>query len=111
MDKLKLEEKTCIKDGRFTSTRLSRGQMKRLAYLVTCFDNREIYIFDEFAADQDPVFKKYFYYTILPELKEAGKTVIAVTHDDNYYDACDRIIKMDNGKIVNEPLKSVLASQ
>lgn len=111
MDKLKLAEKTSVKDGYFTSTRLSRGQMKRLAYLVTCFDNREIYVFDEFAADQDPIFKKYFYYTILPELKEAGKTVIAVTHDDNYYDACDRLIKMDNGKIVNEPLKSVLANQ
>ena len=111
LDKLKLTDKTSIKDGRFTSTNLSRGQMKRLAYLITCFDNREIYIFDEFAADQDPNFKKYFYYTILPELKNDGKTVIAVTHDDNYYDACDRLIKMDNGKIVSEPLKSVLANQ
>ena len=110
MDKLKLTGKTSIIDGSFTSTNLSRGQTKRLAYLISCFDNREIYVFDEFAADQDPGFKKYFYYNILPELKEHGKTVIAVTHDDNYFDACDRLIKMDEGKIVSEPLKSVHAN-
>ena len=110
MDKLKLTGKTSIKDGCFTSTSLSRGQTKRLAYLVSCFDNREICVFDEFAADQDPSFKKFFYYNILPDLKEQGKTVVAVTHDDNYFDACDRLIKMDDGRIVNEPLKSVHAN-
>lgn len=110
LNKLKLAGKTSVRDGYFTSTNLSRGQRKRLAYLISCFDNREIYVFDEFAADQDPGFKKYFYYNILPELKQNGKTVIAVTHDDNYFDACDRLIRMDEGKIISEPLKSVHAN-
>lgn len=110
LHKLKLAGKTSVKDGYFTSINLSRGQKKRLAYMISCFDNREVFVFDEFAADQDPGFKKYFYYNILPELKQNGKTVIAVTHDDNYFDACDRLIKMDEGKIISEPLKSVHAN-
>ena len=100
MSDLKLDNKTSIKDGSFNSSNLSRGQKKRFAYMISYLDNRQIYVFDEFAADQDPGFKKYFYYTILPSLKAEGKTVIAVTHDDNYFDACDRLIKMDYGKII-----------
>ena len=100
MSDLKLDNKTSIKDGSFNSSNLSRGQKKRFAYIISYLDNRQIYVFDEFAADQDPAFKKYFYYTILPSLKAEGKTVIAVTHDDNYFDACDRLIKMDYGKII-----------
>ena len=100
MSDLKLDNKTSIKDGSFNSSNLSRGQKKRFAYIISYLDNRQIYVFDEFAADQDPAFKKYFYYTILPGLKAEGKTVIAVTHDDNYFDACDRLIKMDYGKII-----------
>ena len=101
MKDLNLEGKTSIVDGELTTRELSRGQKKRLAYLISLIDNRDIYVFDEFAADQDPNFKRYFYYTILPELKALGKTVIAVTHDDNYFDACDRLIKMDNGQLVD----------
>ena len=32
-------------------------------------------------------------------MKERGKTVIAITHDDHYIDVADRVIKMDIGKI------------
>jgi putative ATP-binding cassette transporter len=101
LHELKLDDKTAILDGEFDSSNLSRGQKKRFAYMISYLDNRQIYVFDEFAADQDPGFKKYFYYTILPSLKAEGKTVIAVTHDDNYFDACDRLVKMDYGKIVD----------
>jgi len=101
LHELKLDDKTSLKDGSFDSSNLSRGQKKRFAYMISYLDNRQVYVFDEFAADQDPRFKKYFYYTILPSLKAEGKTVIAVTHDDNYFDACDRLVKMDYGKIVD----------
>ena len=43
--------------------------------------------------------KKKFYKKILPSLKKQGKTVIALTHDDAYYDTADEIIKLDNGKM------------
>lgn len=108
MRDLNLEGKTSIVNGELTTRELSRGQKKRLAYLISLIDNRDIYVFDEFAADQDPNFKRYFYYTILPELKALGKTVIAVTHDDNYFDACDRLIKMDNGRLVDVDIRSTV---
>lgn len=87
------------KDGRFSSTRLSTGQRKRLALLVVELDDREIYVFDEWAADQDPEFRKYFYESYLNHLRERGKTVIAATHDDHYFHIADRVIKLDNGRI------------
>ena len=86
-------------DGVFSSTKLSTGQKKRLALLVAEMDEREIYIFDEWAADQDPEFRKYFYESYLKQLRGRGKTVIAATHDDHYFHVADRIIKLDNGRI------------
>jgi len=78
---------------------LSTGQKKRLALLVTYLEDRSIYIFDEWAADQDPEFRKFLYNTLLPELKERGKCIIAITHDEHYFNCADKIIKMDLGKI------------
>jgi putative pyoverdin transport system ATP-binding/permease protein len=67
--------------------------------LTAYLEDRPIYIFDEWAADQDPVFKNVFYYQILLELKARGKTVIVISHDDRYYGIADRIVKLDYGKI------------
>lgn len=83
-------------------TTLSKGQQKRLALIFTMLEDCEILIFDEWAAEQDPIFRKYFYRTILPQLQEQGKTVIAITHDDAYFDCADRIIKFEYGQIVKE---------
>ena len=62
-------------------------------------EDRPVYIFDEWAADQDPQFKETFYYQLLPELKSRGKLVIVISHDDRYYHVADRIIKLDYGKV------------
>jgi putative ATP-binding cassette transporter len=62
-------------------------------------EDRPIYLFDEWAADQDPTFKDIFYNELLPSLRDKGKTVIAITHDDSYFNGADRIIKLDYGKI------------
>lgn len=100
LDRLKIANKTSYKDGRFSNLDLSTGQRKRLAFLVSFLEDREVYVFDEWAADQDPQFKKFFYEVLLQDLKSRGKTVIAVTHDDNYFYAADRLLKMDYGKFV-----------
>jgi len=96
---LRLENKLKIQDGVLSTTDLSQGQRKRLALLTAYLEDRSIYVFDEWAADQDPLFKEIFYYQLLPELKARGKTVVVISHDDKYYHIGDRIIKLDDGKL------------
>jgi putative pyoverdin transport system ATP-binding/permease protein len=107
---LQLAHKVKVMDGSFSTTDLSQGQRKRLALLTAYLEDRPIYLFDEWAADQDPLFKEIFYYQILPDLKARGKTVIAITHDDRYYHVGDRVIKLDNGQIVYDKPASDLVS-
>jgi putative pyoverdin transport system ATP-binding/permease protein len=96
-----LEKKTKYLDGKFTNLELSTGQKKRLAMIAALLEDKPIYIFDEWAADQDPSFRKYFYEVLLQDLKAQGKTIIAVTHDDKYFDTADRVLKMEYGKLIN----------
>ncbi len=79
------------------STRLSKGQQKRLAMIYALLENRPILVLDEWAAEQDPEFRAYFYQELLPIFKAFGKTIIAVSHDDNYFHVADRLIKFDFG--------------
>ena len=99
INKLRLENKVKVENGVLSTTQLSQGQRKRLALLTAYLEDRAIYVFDEWAADQDPVFKEVFYYHLLPELKERGKTVIVISHDDRYYHVADRILKLESGRI------------
>jgi putative ATP-binding cassette transporter len=99
---LHLDHKVKVKDGTLSTTALSHGQRKRLALLTAYLEDRPIYLFDEWASDQDPLFKEIFYTQILPELKARRKTVIAITHDDKYFELADRLVKLDSGKLVFE---------
>jgi cyclic peptide transporter len=99
LDMLRLQDKVKIENGAFSTIDLSGGQRKRLALLRCYLEDRPIYLFDEVAADQDPGFRKFFYRELLMRMKEEGKIVIAITHDDHYFDVADRVIKMDMGKI------------
>ncbi len=96
---LKLKGKVEIKNGQFSTIDLSRGQRKRLALLRCYLEDKPIYLFDEWAADQDPNFRKFFYRELLIEMKNQGKIVIAITHDDHYFDVADKIVKLDMGKV------------
>src|SRR5689334_22362554 len=107
LEQLQLDHKVEIKDGMLSTTDLSQGQRKRLALLTAYLEDRPIYVFDEWAADQDPTFKRLFYYKLLPELKARGKTAFVISHDDHYYHVADRIIKMDDGKIEYDQLNTL----
>jgi putative ATP-binding cassette transporter len=96
---LQLQHKVEVKDGRLSTLDLSQGQRKRLALLTAYLEDRPFYVFDEWAADQDPVFKEIFYLQLLPELKARGKTVLCISHDDRYYHLGDRIIRLEDGQI------------
>ena len=80
----------------------SKGQSKRMSLIFAILEKKPILVLDEWAADQDPHFRKFFYEELIPRLKDSGKTIIAVTHDDAYFHQADRIIKFDYGKIVKD---------
>jgi putative pyoverdin transport system ATP-binding/permease protein len=100
LEQLQLDHKVKIKEGELSTIDLSQGQRKRLALLTAFLEDRPFYIFDEWAADQDPVFREIFYLQILSELKAKNKTVLVISHDDRYYHLGDHVIKLDYGKIV-----------
>ncbi|MFX1737704.1 cyclic peptide export ABC transporter [Paraburkholderia sp. A1RI_3L] len=102
LEELQLAHKVRVEDGVFSTLQLSQGQRKRLALLVAYLEDRPFYVFDEWAADQDPLFKDVFYRRLLPGLKAKGKTVLVITHDDRYFSLADRFIKLDFGRIVEE---------
>lgn len=96
---LGLEHKVSVKNGVLSTTALSQGQRRRLALLSGYLENRPVYVFDEWAADQDPAYREIFYTRLLPELKARGKTVVVITHDDRYFSLGDRIIKLEYGQL------------
>lgn len=96
---LELTGKVEIVDGAFTTLSLSTGQRKRLGLAVALLEDRPIFVLDEWAAEQDPEFRRKFYVEILPQLKAAGKTVIAVTHDDRYFSTAERVLRMEEGRL------------
>jgi putative ATP-binding cassette transporter len=96
---LQLDRQVNVSNGTLSTTALSQGQRKRLALLTAYLENRPFYIFDEWASDQDPLFKEVFYTQLLPELKSRGKTLIIITHDDKYFHLADRLIRLDYGRV------------
>lgn len=101
--RLQLAHKVKIENGRFSTTALSQGQRKRLALLTAYLEDRPFYLFDEWAADQDPLFKRVFYAELLPNLRERGKTVFVITHDDQYFHLADRCLKLEEGRLTEMP--------
>jgi putative pyoverdin transport system ATP-binding/permease protein len=102
LKQLQLENKVKIEHGQLSTTNLSQGQRKRLALLTAYLEDRPIYLFDEWASDQDPTFRDIFYTKLLPELRNRGKTILVISHDDRYFHVADRIIKLDYGKVESD---------
>lgn len=103
LTRLQLDHKVTVEGGVLSTLELSQGQRKRLALVTAYLEDRPFYVFDEWAADQDPIFKEIFYTTILADLKARGKTVVVITHDDHYYHLADRCVRIENGQIVENP--------
>jgi cyclic peptide transporter len=100
IDALKLSTVVKFQENKnIIENKLSKGQQKRLAMIYAMMEDREIMLLDEWAAEQDPEFRAYFYKELIPILKTSGKTIIAITHDDKYFKCADRIVKFDYGKI------------
>ena len=104
---LGLGSQVTVEQGELSKLTLSTGQRKRLALLQCYAEDRDIFFFDEWAADQDAHFRDYFYRTLLPDLKAQGKTVVAITHDDRYFGLADRVLKLEAGRIVSDTWQGV----
>lgn len=101
----RLLDKTGIVNREFRTVDLSSGQRKRLALIVSLLEKRPILLLDEWAADQDPEFRRKFYFEVLPALTAAGVTIVAITHDDRYIEELDvpaRKLRMDEGRFVGQ---------
>lgn len=107
MQLLQLKDKTMITGGGFSTIQLSTGQKKRLALLVCYLEDKPIYLFDEWAADQDPIFRRFFYEKLLPDMKKKGKCVIVISHDDQYFHVADKMLVLESGKIKKAELEMV----
>ncbi len=102
LDLLELGDKVGVEDGAFTTVDLSAGQRKRVAMVAGILERRPILVLDEWAADQDPHFRRKFYEIILPWLRGQGFTIVAVTHDDRYFHHADRRIHLREGRVAED---------
>jgi putative ATP-binding cassette transporter len=101
LERLEMHSKVRVRDGAFSTVDLSLGQRKRLALVVALLEDKPVIVLDEWAAGQDPHFRRVFYETLLPELKARNKIVICVTHDDRWFDRADQVLRMNEGRFTN----------
>lgn len=80
-------------------TRMSGGQQQRVAIAGMLAMNPEILVLDEPTAMLDPQGRADIMH-ILDELQQHGTTIILVTHHRDEFVNADRIIRLDNGRIV-----------
>lgn len=99
LEDLQLSDKVKIEDGKFSTVDLSKGQRKRLAILKSYLEDRPVYFFDEVAADLDPSFREFFYNELLVKMRQEGKILIIISHDDKFFHLADNIYKMDQGSM------------
>ena len=102
LQRLEIAHKVSVQDGKFSTTDLSTGQRKRLALVNAWLEERPVLVFDEWAADQDPTFRRIFYTELLPDLKRLGKTIIVISHDDRYFNVADQLVRMEAGRVHSE---------
>ncbi len=107
LERLGLAAHVSVQGNSFSTVDLSQGQRRRLALLGALLEDRPICILDESAANQDVSFKRLFYYTLLPELRTAGKALLVISHDSRYFDVADRVIHLQDGRLVDESLLAI----
>jgi len=94
-----MSHKLELQDGKILNLKLSKGQKKRVALLLALAEERDIILLDEWAADQDPHFRREFYQVLLPLMQQMGKTIFAISHDDHYFIHADRLLEMRSGQL------------
>jgi putative ATP-binding cassette transporter len=102
LERLGLASRVSVADGVFSTIDLSQGQRRRLALLAAWLEDRPFCILDEWAANQDHAFKQLFYAKLLPEMRAAGRGLLVISHDEEYFDVADRVIRLHEGRVLDE---------
>lgn len=102
LERLGIAHKVAIRNGAFSTLDLSTGQRKRLALIHAYIEGRDVLVFDEWAADQDPGFRHLFYTELLPALRRQGHLLVVISHDDRYFDRADRIVRLAGGRVIED---------
>ena len=110
LDRLGLASRVAMSGRTFATTGLSSGQTRRLALLCACLEDRPVYIFDEWAANQDRRFKQLYYHELLPELKAQGKALLVISHDEEYFEIADRVIWLHEGRLQRESVATSIGT-
>ena len=80
-----------------SSTPLTSGERARIALLKAVVEDRPVFVFDEWAIDQDHVYKEFFYQEFLPKLRNARKLVVVISDDERYFHTADRLLWLERG--------------
>jgi putative ABC transport system ATP-binding protein len=91
-------------------TQLSGGEQQRVAIARALSNDPEILFGDEPTGNLDSTNGEAVM-KLLTELKRStGKTLILVTHDPRIAERCDRVVYMQDGRLVGGPMKAKGAS-
>lgn len=82
-------------------SQLSGGEMQRVCIARALVCNPLLILADEPTGNLDRR-NASGVYQILRELADSGKTVVMVTHDENAANQCDRVIRLEDGRIIDE---------
>ena len=82
------------------ANKLSGGQQQRVAIARALINEPSIIMGDEPTGNLDTKNTKIVFDIFREISQERGQTIIAVTHDDDFANNCDRIIEMRDGIII-----------
>jgi len=81
--------------------RLSGGEKQRAAIARAVICGQPVILADEPTGSLDEENKNIVLKNLLKEGKRTGHAVVIVTHDKNVADQCDRVLMMENGRLLN----------
>ena len=90
--------------------KLSGGQKQRVAIARALVARPAIVLADEPTAALDSKSGRDVVNIMQKLAREQGSTIILVTHDDRILDIADRIVRMEDGRLVNNSLKEKAAA-
>ena len=71
------------------------GERARIALLRAVIEDRPVFVFDEWAADQDHEYKDFFYEQFIPRMRDARKLVVVISDDERYFHKADRLLWLE----------------